>query len=184
LSKLIDLRSSAALRGHRLIEELRGLLIERELLPTGPARKAANDRVKKFLKDQMILPDQGGKPSLPKAEQVVRDLRDEAKVWLPVEKAGRGTALLATAKKRLATWGCTEPEEWWASRLAFAFLTEQELRLVQDDGVADDLKIVFVIHHRVHPLRSIRLVADDAFGHAFVEQHRAVLNQGNPLLPQ
>lgn len=172
------------------------LVAARDLLPIGPKREEADRRVKRFLTTTKVLRSAGDRASIPQSEWFVKNLTNECQVWLAVLRACRDTELSQEATAKLASWGCDDNPQRWAKRLAFPFLKEQELAIVEErarrsepgphwvpsaaDGL--DLTIVYLIHARARGILSASTVADHAYGASWVRNHRRFLERANPFL--
>ena len=159
-----------------VVEELRRLVVDRDLAADA-ARRKAETKLTAYLRDLGILPHpKGGRPSLPNPKKFVAWLAREYAIWLPVEAQGRETRLSTKARRDLRRWRCETEPETWAARLAFPFLTAAELTYVRcrksnpmhgpkRDQVRDHETTVRLIHGRVGQFYKKRAtIADYALG--------------------
>jgi hypothetical protein len=161
-------------------EELRELVLARDLLPPGVARRDAQNRIERFLKRARVLRDRGHKASVPSARRFVKSLAEEACKWLAVVEACRSLQPSKAAAGKLASWGCADSTTWgW--RLALPFLTGRELAYVRTGRPERrEVTAVYLIHARLRNILALGTVADHAFGAQFVRNNPVPL-RANPL---
>ena len=90
----------------------------------------------------------------------------------------------AEAAANLASWGCANDAPWWAQRLAFPFLSEDEHRQIRSKKAADELDrlAVYLIHGRAGGILGAGTIAKYAFGSMLYEGYRLDWDKGNPFL--
>lgn len=164
--------------------ELRDLVIARNVLPSGAARDKASKRVIQYLKDTGVLAGRGKKASVPDAERFIRSLAEECLIWLRADAQCRDVEVSHSAKEKLSTWGCSRNAGVWARRLAFPFLSPQELANIDEQSkwLSEELITTYLIHARLRSILKMSTVADHAFGASFARRHSRVRNRRNPFL--
>ncbi len=172
-----------------LLDELRGLVVARDLAPSGEARNGAQRKLDVVL-NALGLTKRGRPSSIPKAKRFVKQLMKECRIWLRAEHSCQGATPSGSALKSLDLWGCSGDPQLWAERIAFPFLTPREIGFLRGANRPPDdrLTAVYLVHCRLRDNLTLCTAADYALGTRVKEQLLPTCWSGarkpkNPLCP-